>query len=250
MTDDTSTGGLDRRSFMALGAAATGAVLLPASPALAGRTERASGRVFRLGCGVGRPLPDSVILWTRLAPRPLELNGGMGKRSETVKWEVASDDAFANVVSRGSVETSAAFGHSVHVDVKGLVPTRGTTTALSTGASCLRSVAHERHRISDPRCRVCVWGRRPALTGSPATTSSMRISPLRSLTTGWRSATTSTSTAAQRTIAIFAPTQTKPTARDPMGHRAFQYWGVPSPVRAISARISPSSAFTRRRRTR
>ncbi len=122
MTDDTSTGGLDRRSFMALGAAATGAVLLPASPALAGRTERASGRVFRLGVASGDPLPDSVILWTRLAPRPLELNGGMGKRSETVKWEVASDDAFANVVSRGSVETSAAFGHSVHVDVKGLAP--------------------------------------------------------------------------------------------------------------------------------
>ena len=71
MTDEMSTGGLDRRSFLALGAAATGAVLVPATPALAGRTVRASGPVFTLGVVSGDPLSDSVILWTRLAPQPL-----------------------------------------------------------------------------------------------------------------------------------------------------------------------------------
>jgi alkaline phosphatase D len=122
MTDDTSTGGLDRRSFMALGAAATGAVLLPATPALAGRSVRASGEVFTLGVASGDPLPDSVILWTRLAPKPLELDGGMGKATATVEWEVATDEGFSNVVARGSEEVGPTYGHSVHVDVKGLTP--------------------------------------------------------------------------------------------------------------------------------
>ena len=73
MTNDTVPGGLDRRSFLALGAAATGAVLIPttATSALAGRSVRASGEVFTLGVASGDPLPDSVILWTRLAPQPL-----------------------------------------------------------------------------------------------------------------------------------------------------------------------------------
>ncbi len=122
MSDDTSSGGLDRRSFLALGAAATGAVLVPAAPALAGRAVRASGPVFTLGVASGDPLPDSVILWTRLAPQPLELDGGMGKASATVEWEVATDEAFANVVARGAEEATPTYGHSIHVDVKGLTP--------------------------------------------------------------------------------------------------------------------------------
>lgn len=122
MTDETSTGGIDRRSFLALGAAATGAVIVPATPALAGRTVRASGRVFTLGVASGDPLPDSVILWTRLAPKPLELDGGMGKAIAKVEWEIARDEAFTVERQSGSVEATPAYGHSVHVDVKGLAP--------------------------------------------------------------------------------------------------------------------------------
>lgn len=122
MTDDDSTRGLDRRSFIALGAAATGAVLTSATPALAGRTSRASGAVFALGVASGDPLPDSVILWTRLAPQPLELDGGMGATTESVEWEIATDESFSNVVARGTAEATPAYGHSVHVDVKGLTP--------------------------------------------------------------------------------------------------------------------------------
>ena len=122
MTDETSTGGLDRRSFLALGAAATGAVLVPATPALAGRTVRAAGSVFTLGVASGDPLPDSVILWTRLAPKPLELDGGMGKAKAKVDWEIARDEAFTQERQSGSVEATPTYGHSVHVDVKGLTP--------------------------------------------------------------------------------------------------------------------------------
>jgi alkaline phosphatase D len=122
MTDDTAAGALDRRSFLALGAVATGAVLVPATPAFAGRTARSAGSVFRLGVASGDPLPDSVILWTRLAPQPLELDGGMGKVSATVEWEVATDESFANVVARGTEEATPTYGHSVHVNVQGLNP--------------------------------------------------------------------------------------------------------------------------------
>lgn len=107
MTDESSAAGLDRRSFLALGATATGAVLVPAAPALAGSTERAKGDVFTLGVASGDPEPNSVILWTRLARKPLELDGGMGKAKATVQWEVATDEAFANVVARGTEEATA-----------------------------------------------------------------------------------------------------------------------------------------------
>lgn len=122
MTEEISTGGLDRRSFLALGAVATGAVLVPATPALAGRTVRASGSVFTLGVASGDPLPDSVILWTRLAPKPLELDGGMGKASATVEWEIARDEAFTQERQSGTYEATETYGHSVHIDVKGLTP--------------------------------------------------------------------------------------------------------------------------------
>lgn len=124
MTNDTVPGGLDRRSFLALGAAATGAVLIPttATSALAGRSVRSSGEVFRLGVASGDPLPDSVILWTRLAPKPLELDGGMGRVSATVEWEIASDEAFTKDRQSGSFDATPTYGHSVHIDVKGLTP--------------------------------------------------------------------------------------------------------------------------------
>lgn len=122
MTDNNSSSGLDRRSFLVLGAAATGAVLVPAAPALAGRISRAEGDVFTLGVASGDPLPDSVILWTRLARKPLELDGGMGTASATVEWEIATDEAFTQNRLSGSYEATATYGHSVHVDVKGLAP--------------------------------------------------------------------------------------------------------------------------------
>jgi alkaline phosphatase D len=122
MTDENSTGGLDRRSFLAFGAVATGAVLVPATPALAGRTVRASGSVFTLGVASGDPLPDSVILWTRLAPKPLELDGGMGKATAKVEWEIATDEAFTQGRQTGVVDATPTYGHSVHIDVKGLTP--------------------------------------------------------------------------------------------------------------------------------
>ncbi len=77
--------------------------------------------VFALGVASGDPLPTGVVLWTRLAPNPLD-GGGMPPRPYPVEWEVAEDDAFTHVVRRGRTVALPQFGHSVHVEVDGLLP--------------------------------------------------------------------------------------------------------------------------------
>jgi alkaline phosphatase D len=78
---------------------------------------------FPLGVASGEPLPDGVVLWTRLAPEPLD-GGGMPMANVEVAWEVARDRAFASVVTKGTAVARPELGHSVHVDVGGLEPAR------------------------------------------------------------------------------------------------------------------------------
>jgi PhoD-like phosphatase, N-terminal domain len=42
---------------------------------------------FSLGVASGDPTPTGVVLWTRLAPRPLEPDAGMPARAVPVDWE-------------------------------------------------------------------------------------------------------------------------------------------------------------------
>lgn len=72
----------------------------------------------------GDPLPDAVVIWTRLAPEPLAPFGGMDPRLVPVGWEVAEDEAFRRVVRRGTAQARPEFSHTVHVDVRGLQPWR------------------------------------------------------------------------------------------------------------------------------
>jgi alkaline phosphatase D len=84
---------------------------------------RFSGFPFSLGVASGAPLPDGVVLWTRLAPEPLR-GGGAGDEPVAVRWEVADDESFARVVRRGSATARPAGAFSVHVEVSGLQPAR------------------------------------------------------------------------------------------------------------------------------
>jgi alkaline phosphatase D len=81
---------------------------------------------FTLGVASGDPLPDRVVLWTRLAPVPLAPDGAAGMPNLTypVTWEVADDEGFASIVRAGVAAASPTLGHSVHVDVNGLAPDR------------------------------------------------------------------------------------------------------------------------------
>ncbi|UCM90045.1 alkaline phosphatase D family protein [Streptomyces marincola] len=81
---------------------------------------------FRLGVASGDPHPDGVVLWTRLAPDPLAVDGrgGMPERRVPVQWQVARDERFRHVVRRGTSHAVPELGHSVHVEVQGLAPGR------------------------------------------------------------------------------------------------------------------------------
>jgi alkaline phosphatase D len=78
--------------------------------------------LFALGVASGDPLPDSVILWTRLVNDPLADKGGVPDQSLPVRWEVGADDTFEDVVASGDAVAEPAFAHSVHVDASGLEP--------------------------------------------------------------------------------------------------------------------------------
>ncbi|HVK05979.1 MAG TPA: alkaline phosphatase D family protein [Armatimonadaceae bacterium] len=113
-----------RRLLIAVAAAP---LALPLGMACANARPRARGLAdnpFTLGVASGDPTPGGVVLWTRLAPKPLEPGGGMAPADVTVRWEVAKDDKFKDVVKRGTAVASAKLAHSVHVEVEGLEPAR------------------------------------------------------------------------------------------------------------------------------
>ncbi|MCX5075890.1 alkaline phosphatase D family protein [Streptomyces sp. NBC_00513] len=111
-----------RRRTVVLGAAAAAALApiatLGLSPAHAAETAPA----FPHGIASGDPLPDGVLLWTRVTPSPEAVPGsGLGPAT-AVGWEVAEDRNFARVVASGAVTATAASDHTVKVDVRGLRP--------------------------------------------------------------------------------------------------------------------------------
>jgi len=58
------------------------------------RRPRLAGDLFTLGVASGDPTPDACVIWTRLAPDPLALYGGMERVRVQLGWEVAHDEAF------------------------------------------------------------------------------------------------------------------------------------------------------------
>ncbi|HET9257662.1 MAG TPA: alkaline phosphatase D family protein [Pseudonocardiaceae bacterium] len=100
---------------------AGGVVLASAALGGCGAPARVPGEVFSLGVASGDPLPDSVVLWTRLAPEPLA-GGGMPPRAVEVQWEIAEDEGFRRVVRRGTEWAVPELAHSVHAEPGGLRP--------------------------------------------------------------------------------------------------------------------------------
>ena len=78
---------------------------------------------FSLGVASGSPLPDAVVIWTRILYDPLNA-AAMPALAIPVRWEMADDEHFGRIVAKGSATATPALAHSVHVDVKGLAPGR------------------------------------------------------------------------------------------------------------------------------
>jgi alkaline phosphatase D len=115
---------VSRRHFLQGAVAlATTSIVTPALRTHARAQVRFTGYPFTLGVASGCPLPDSVVLWTRLAPEPLN-GGGMEPGKVEVQWELARDEHFHDGIQQGSVWTAHELGHSVHAEVQGLEPGR------------------------------------------------------------------------------------------------------------------------------
>ncbi len=116
--------GVSRRLFLAYGAALS---TLPWWGQIASGQTAASPRFdrdpFSLGVASGDPDDSSVVIWTRLAPHPLE-GGGLPPEIYPVRWEVAADDSLKTPVRQGTAFATPQLGHSVHVEVDGLEPDR------------------------------------------------------------------------------------------------------------------------------
>ncbi|KLL10322.1 alkaline phosphatase D family protein [Protofrankia coriariae] len=119
---------LHRRTFLVGGIAAAGGLALPVRALSSVPAAQAAASTtpypFTLGVASGEPAPDSVVLWTRLAPSPLNADGhgGMANTDVVVDWQVSTSPAFAPLVASGSVTAGYAQAHSVHVVAGGLAP--------------------------------------------------------------------------------------------------------------------------------
>jgi alkaline phosphatase D len=126
---------MDRRRFLAFtGALAGTAAFAQLRGDLAFAAPPLPGYPFSLGVASGDPLPNGISLWTRLAPEPLAIGGGMPPKDIAVQWQVASDRRFRQVVKSGTAAAVPELAHSVHVDVGGLDPGRQYFYRFLTGA--------------------------------------------------------------------------------------------------------------------
>jgi alkaline phosphatase D len=130
-------GSISRRDFLILTAKGAGAAVV--SYGLMGcasdddNTQSNNNIGFNHGIASGDPLTDAIILWTRVTPST--------EGEITVSWEIATDQAFTQLVSTGNTTTSSARDYTVKVDAIGLAAnttyyyrfiSNGTTSSIGT----------------------------------------------------------------------------------------------------------------------
>lgn len=118
-------GGISRRLLLAYGAALSTLPLL-AEQASGARVQPPSFKSdpFTLGVASGDPDHTGFVLWTKLAPTPLDPDGGMPNAPVDVRFVIAEDENLKAVVKSGTARATPLLGHTVHVEVDGLQPDR------------------------------------------------------------------------------------------------------------------------------
>ncbi|MFJ4808338.1 alkaline phosphatase D family protein [Streptomyces longwoodensis] len=123
-----------RRRTVVKAAAATAVLAGPLAAALPARAAD-EAPAFLHGVASGDPLPDGILLWTRVTPTAAATPGsGTGPDLE-VEWVIALDKALTTVVAKGSVTASAASDHTVKADVRGLQPATDYWFRFSAGGT-------------------------------------------------------------------------------------------------------------------
>ncbi|MFM9879478.1 MAG: alkaline phosphatase D family protein [Burkholderiaceae bacterium] len=101
-----------RRNFLRGATAGTAAAATLGLAACSGSEDLSVA--YDHGVASGDPLPNAVIVWTRITvPGTPDVN---------MTWQVATDAAFANIVSSGTVVATAARDYTVKADATGLQP--------------------------------------------------------------------------------------------------------------------------------
>ena len=114
---------IQRRSLLVGSGALAGMAIASQWPSRVVAQPKFSAYPFSLGVASGDPLPGSVVLWTRLAPEPLN-GGGMPSVLVPVQWQIATDENMTQVVLSGTAVATPQLAHSVRVVVGGLQPNR------------------------------------------------------------------------------------------------------------------------------
>lgn len=122
-------GTLPRRRALQLGAAATTAAgvaaTLPshAQAQSAGQAPDKDGhKIFQHGVASGDPYANSVLLWTRVTSHPDDYAGRNRGTNTTVRWDIAKDADFRQVVASGEVTATPATDMTVKPEAGGLQP--------------------------------------------------------------------------------------------------------------------------------
>ena len=132
--DDGSNSLSPRRRTVVKAAAATAVLTGPLAAALPARAAAETPQ-FLHGVASGDPLPDGVLLWTRVTPTSEAVPGsGLGPDTE-VGWVVARDKAFTTIVAKGSTTTTASSDHTVKADIRGLAPATDYWFRFSAGGT-------------------------------------------------------------------------------------------------------------------
>src|SRR5471032_2129047 len=114
---------MDKQRRIFLLSAGRIAALAALGGALPDACARDAAYPFSLGVASGSPLPDAVVIWTRILHDPLNASA-TPPVAYAVRWEMADDEGFRRIVAKGTASASPALAHSVHVDVTGLAPGR------------------------------------------------------------------------------------------------------------------------------
>lgn len=99
---------------------ALGSGAIVATGALGTTVARAETPVFQHGVASGDPLPDGMILWTRVTVSEQAVPGSGRGEPMQVRWEIAEDADFGTVAAAGTITASAENDHTAKVDVSGL----------------------------------------------------------------------------------------------------------------------------------
>lgn len=113
---------INRRRLLVAGVGVAGVAAAGSSVAIAeaAATPRLRSNPFALGVASGDPLPTSVVLWTRLAPKPKVVGYGMDGQPDNLKvhWRIATTkarlDSLSTCADHGDLPAAKKNARSIH----------------------------------------------------------------------------------------------------------------------------------------